>query len=89
LKGDLKTPIHPIAFMNSWVGKYLFVDKCFPTQEFINDTRIIYPQYWIALDIKATFPIHLMLLKTHFHHPKTKSLSSTTVGPLLDSIMFD
>jgi hypothetical protein len=72
LKGVLKTPIHLVAFINSWVGKHLFVDKCFPTQELMNVTRIIYPQYWMAPDIEATFPIHLMLLKTHFHHPKTK-----------------
>ncbi len=69
-KGVLKTPIHLIAFMNSWVGKHFLVDKCFPTQEFMNDHRIIYPQYWMALDIEATFLIHLMLLKTHFYHPK-------------------
>ncbi len=35
--------------------------------EFTNAIRIIYPQYWLNLNAKHTFPTHLTLLKVHYY----------------------
>jgi len=43
----------------------------------------------MALDVEATFPSHLTLLKTHFCHLKIIVPFIVEVRPLLDSSLFD
>lgn len=38
--------------------------------EFTNVTKIIYPQYWLNLNAKHTFPTHLTLLKVDYYFEK-------------------
>jgi len=43
----------------------------------------------MALDVEATFPSHLTLLKAHFCHLKIIVPFIVVFGPLLDSSLFD
>jgi hypothetical protein len=55
----------------------------------MNATRIIYPQYWDAIDAEVTFARHLIILKTKFCHAKSKSPNATLVVGLLDGALLD
>jgi len=65
------------------------VERCFLAQDFMNAIMIIYPYYWMALDVETTFPSHLTLLKAHFFHLKIIVPLRVVVGPLLDLSLFD
>jgi len=65
------------------------LERCFLAQEFMNATMIIYPKYWMALDVETTFPSLLALFKPHFCHLKIIVPFRVVVGPSLDSSLFD
>jgi hypothetical protein len=52
-------------------------------------TRIIYPHYWEALHLDATFARHLAILKTKLCHTKLKGPNGTLIVGLLDGALFD
>jgi len=63
--------------------------RCFLTHDLMNATKIIYPQYWEAIDAKVTFVRHLAILKAKFCHPKSKSPNVILVVGLLDGALLD
>jgi len=53
----------------------------------MNAIGITYPQYWMALDMKATFPSHLALMNAIFVAiQKQDTLFGFVVGPFLDLV---
>jgi hypothetical protein len=63
--------------------------RSFPTHDVMNATKIIFPQYWEAIDAKVTFVGHLAILKAKFCHPKSKSPNVILVVGLLDGALLD
>ncbi len=61
----------------------------FLAHDSMNPIRIIYPQYWEEVDAKVTFVGHLVVLKSKFCHPKSKSPNVTLVVGLLDGALLD
>lgn len=67
-KDDWTTTFEDIKVQCSHVVKCLIskFEHWFPSQELMNVTSIIYPQYWLNPLTKKTFHGHLKLLKVHF-----------------------
>jgi len=45
------------------------LEKCFPTQELLNATNVIYPQYWFVPKAKVVFLKHMAIIQAHFTRP--------------------
>jgi hypothetical protein len=48
------------------IGLIFEFERRFPTQDLLNATRIIYPQYWLVLEVETTFLGHMAIIQTHF-----------------------
>jgi hypothetical protein len=48
------------------VGLICELKRRFLVQEFLNATKVIYPQYWLAPKTETTFLSHLVILHAHF-----------------------
>jgi len=48
------------------VGLICELKRRFLVQEFLNAIKVIYPQYWLALEMEITFISHLVILHAHF-----------------------
>ncbi len=46
------------------------LDKWFSIQDLMNATGIIYPQYYLQLEVASMFFGHLQILKAHYSHAK-------------------
>jgi hypothetical protein len=65
------------------------LEKCFPMQELLNVTRVVYSQYWLILKVEITFPRHMAIMQAHFGHPKIFGNSNTFDGPLVNLTLLD
>lgn len=48
------------------VGLICELKREFLVQEFLNATKVVYPQYWLAPEVEITFISHLVILHAHF-----------------------
>jgi hypothetical protein len=48
------------------IGLICELKRRFLVQEFLNATRVIYPQYWLAPEMEITFLNHLVIIHAHF-----------------------
>jgi hypothetical protein len=63
--------------------------RCFLTHDLMNATKIIYPQYWEAIDAKVTFVKHFGNFENKILSPKIKSPNVILVVGLLDGALLD
>ncbi len=62
----------------------------FLVQELFNATMVIYPQYWLLLEVEVTFPKHLAIIQVYFEHQKVKlGTFGNFVWPILNLIFFN
>jgi len=62
----------------------------FLVQELFNAIMVIYPQYWLLLEVEVTFPRHLAIIQTYFEHQKAKlGVFGNFVGLVLNLILFN
>jgi hypothetical protein len=62
----------------------------FLVQELFNDTMVIYPQYWLLLEVEVTFPRHLPIIQAYVEHQKAKlAIFGKFVGLVLNLILFN
>jgi hypothetical protein len=62
----------------------------FLVQELFNATMVIYPQYWLLLEVEVTFPRHLAIIQTYFENQKAKLGDfGNFVGLVLNLILFN
>ncbi len=51
---------------------------------------VIYPQYWLLLEVEVTFPRHLAIIQTYFENQKAKLGDfGNFVGLVLNLILFN
>jgi len=65
------------------------LEKCFPMQELLNVTKVIYSQYWLIPKAEITFLGHMAIMQAHFGHPKIFGSSNTFDGPLVNLTFLD
>jgi hypothetical protein len=61
----------------------------FPNHEFMNATRIIYPQYWLNSEVENMFPTHLALLKAQYYFEKEADVEGFKVLALFNEQKLD
>jgi hypothetical protein len=42
----------------------------FPSHEFMDTFEVVYPQYWLGLDLETSFQLHLNVFKDVYYVPK-------------------
>lgn len=65
------------------------LDQRFPSQEIMNAIDIIYPQFWLQLEVKHDFLVQLNILKSHYCHMKHIGVNCVFNLPLLDEVLLD
>jgi hypothetical protein len=75
-KGDRESAMQSIKeqYISVALGLIKELDRCFLMKKLMNAIGITYPQYWMALDMKATFPSHLALMNAILLPSKNKIL---------------
>jgi hypothetical protein len=59
------------------------LNTCFPSQELMNAFGVVYPRYSVALDSKASFPLHFEAIMSFYCVPhKTFNFELLVVSPL-------
>jgi len=70
-------------------GVTLELDKRFPAHELMNATGIVYPQYWVQLEVALMFPMHLQIFKSHYCCWRLIELDAKSNVGLLGHVLFE
>jgi hypothetical protein len=63
--------------------------KRFLLHEIMIATNIIYPKFWLQLEAKHIFFMHLGILKVHYFHGMNIGPNQVFIPPLLDDLKLD